>query len=114
MQANKNGNFYVIDRENGQPISATPYVFINWSKGMDASFRPIVDRTHADYDASPKYVIPSMWGGHNWPPMAYSPATGLVYIPAIETGMFYVDVRKNPGSHLRDVDGAMGDHVAFL
>ena len=22
--------------------------------------------------------------------------------------MFYVDVRKNPGSHLRDVDGAMG------
>jgi quinohemoprotein ethanol dehydrogenase len=108
MQANKNGYFYVVDRENGRPISATPFVSMNWSKGMDASFRPIVDRTHADYDASPKFVIPSMWGGHNWPPMAYSAATGLVYIPTIETGMFYADVRKNPGSHLKDVDGATG------
>ena len=108
MQANKNGYFYILDRENGRPISAAPFVSMNWSKGMDASFRPIVDRAHADYDPSPKFVIPSMWGGHNWPPMAYSPATGLVYIPTIETGMLYADVRKNPGSQLTWVDGATG------
>ena len=108
MQANKNGYFYVLDRETGRPISATPFVYMNWSQGMDASFRPIVDRSHADYNSSPKFVIPSMWGGHNWNPMAYSPLTGLVYIPTIETGMFYVDVRVNPGSHLDWVDGATG------
>ena len=108
MQANKNGYFYILDRGNGRPISAAPFVFLNWAHGMDASFRPIVDREKADYNVSPKFVIPSMWGGHNWPPMAYSPATSLVYIPTIETGMFYADVRKNPGSHLDWVDGATG------
>jgi quinohemoprotein ethanol dehydrogenase len=108
MQANKNGYFYVIDRATGEPLSAAPFVFVNWSSGMDRSFRPIVDRTEGDYNTSPKFVIPSMWGGHNWPPMAFSASTGLVYIPTIETGMFYVDVRKNPGSHLQDVDGATG------
>lgn len=108
MQANKNGYFYVLDRKTGKPLSATPFVYMNWSTGMDPAFRPIVARKEADYNSAPKFVIPSMWGGHNWNPMAYSPETGLVYIPTIETGMFYVDVRKNPGSKLQWVDGATG------
>ncbi len=108
MQANKNGYFYVIDRKTGEPISATPYAFMNWSTGMDRSFRPIVNREHADYNAAPKIVYPSAVGAHSWAPMSYSPSTGLVYIPTVDTANFLVDVRKNPGSRLPDADQGTG------
>ncbi|HEX4240221.1 MAG TPA: PQQ-dependent dehydrogenase, methanol/ethanol family [Steroidobacteraceae bacterium] len=108
MQANKNGYFYVLDRRTGQPISATPYAYMNWSTGMDGAFRPIVDRAHADYDAGPKIVYPSAVGAHSWTPMSYSPASGLVYIPTVDTANILVDVRKNPGSRLSDVDQGTG------
>jgi quinohemoprotein ethanol dehydrogenase len=32
-------------------------------------------------------IFPSQAGGHNWNPMAYSPVTGLAYIPARHQGM---------------------------
>jgi quinohemoprotein ethanol dehydrogenase len=34
-------------------------------------------------------VKPSPFGGHNWQPMSYNPATGLVYIPAQEVPYFF-------------------------
>jgi quinohemoprotein ethanol dehydrogenase len=107
MQANKNGYFYVLDRENGHPLSVRPFVYMNWSTGIDHNFRPIVSRD-GDYAASPKIVYPSGWGAHSWPPMSYSKTTGLVYIPTIETGNIYADVRTNPYSQLSDVDQAFG------
>ena len=105
MQANKNGYFYVLDRKTGEPLSAKPFSYMNWSSGMDASFRPIVDRA-AEYRTSPKIVYPSGYGAHSWPPMSYSESTGLVYIPTIETGNILADVRTNPGSQLRTIDQA--------
>ena len=41
MQANKNGFFYVLDREKGSLISATPFTEINWATGIDSNGRPI-------------------------------------------------------------------------
>lgn len=35
MQAPKNGFFYVIDRANGEFISAEPYVYTNWASEVD-------------------------------------------------------------------------------
>jgi glucose dehydrogenase len=40
MQAPKNGFFYVIDRTNGQLISAKNFVPMNWASGVDMSHRP--------------------------------------------------------------------------
>ena len=31
-----------------------------------------------------RHVLPSLWGGKDWPPAAYSPRTGFLYIPANE------------------------------
>jgi alcohol dehydrogenase (cytochrome c)/quinohemoprotein ethanol dehydrogenase len=84
MQAGKNGFFYVIDRATGELLSATAYVTMNWSSGVDPkSGRPIVN-PEARYDRSGKLwvAIPGGLGAHNWHPMSYSPQTGLVYIPA--------------------------------
>jgi quinohemoprotein ethanol dehydrogenase len=86
MQAPKNGFFYVLDRASGALISAEKYVFANWASHVDLqSGRPQLTGL-GDYSQTPRYVFPSAAGGHNWQPMAYSPNTGLVYIPARDVG----------------------------
>ncbi len=90
MQAPKNGYFWVIDRETGEFISAAPYVTVNWSKGIDATGRAIVDESLA-YRESPKLVYPGPSGGHNWHPMSFHPGTGLVYIPAFDIPMLFTN-----------------------
>ena len=84
MQANKNGFFYVLDRETGEFISGAPFVGgITWATGLDPKTgRPIEAPGTAGLNAV--IVSPSSEGAHNWNPMAFSPATGLVYLPVIE------------------------------
>ncbi len=79
MQAPKNGFFYVIDRASGELISARQYTTVNWASGVDMKTgRPVENPKARDF-ANPEPVYPFMGGGHNWPPMSYNPATGLVY-----------------------------------
>ena len=83
MQASKNGFFYVLDRQTGQFLSAKPFVDqVTWATGIDPqSGRPI--ESAAAYDRlNPVLVSPAPGGAHNWYPMAFNPATGLVYLPA--------------------------------
>jgi PQQ-dependent dehydrogenase (methanol/ethanol family) len=90
MQAPKNGFFYVIDRENGEFLSAQPFVEVTWATGIDARGRPI--ETDVDYREQAKFVKPSPLGAHGWEPMSFSPRTGLVYLPALDMGsLFKVD-----------------------
>jgi quinohemoprotein ethanol dehydrogenase len=84
MQAPKNGFFYVLDRETGELISAEAYAKISWATGVDpATGRPIESPT-AYRGTEPVVVAPGPQGAHNWHPMAYSPLTGLVYLPIRE------------------------------
>jgi quinohemoprotein ethanol dehydrogenase len=88
MQAPKNGFFYVLDRATGELLSAEKYVQVTWAEKVDlATGRPI--ETAGVYDKAPKLVFPGPSGGHNWHPMAFSPRTGLVYIPAREMAFNY-------------------------
>ena len=41
MWANRNGFFYVLDRETGRFLSGTPFVKVNWASGFDEKGRPI-------------------------------------------------------------------------
>lgn len=84
MQAPKNGFFYVVDRATGELLSAEPYVEVNWASHVDLETGRPVQIPAGNYDEEPKQVSPSWWGGHNWHPMAFSPVSGLVYIPTIE------------------------------
>jgi quinohemoprotein ethanol dehydrogenase len=92
MQAPKNGYFYVLDAATGELISAKPIVPLNWSTGIDMKTgRPIMNPA-ARYDVTGKgfIAIPHFGGAHSWPPMAYSPLTGLVYIPTMEISYPFV------------------------
>jgi alcohol dehydrogenase (cytochrome c) len=82
LHADRNGYFYALDRSNGHFLFAKPFVRVTWNKGFQDG-RPM-----ADPKATPTLkgatVCPGAAGGKEWNPMAYSPLTRLVYIPAIE------------------------------
>ncbi|NIA70934.1 PQQ-dependent dehydrogenase, methanol/ethanol family [Pelagibius litoralis] len=81
LHAPKNGFFYVIDRTNGEFLSAEPFVEVTWAEGYDANGRPI-EAPGARAKDKAWETIPSAFGAHNWHPMSFNPQTGLVYIPA--------------------------------
>ncbi len=95
IQAPKNGFFYVLDRATGKLISAAPYAVMNWAKGIDMKTGRPVENPEARYRKNAAVVVPSQFGGHNWQPMAFSPETGLVYIPAIDSGAIFI-ASENP------------------
>ncbi len=91
MQAPKNGFFYVVDRTSGKLISAKNFVPMSWATGVDmATGRPI-ENPDARYPGKNFVMYPSALGAHSWHPMAYSPKTGLVYLPAHIFAMVYGD-----------------------
>jgi hypothetical protein len=79
MQANKNGYFYVIDRVNGEFISAGEMSQISWSRGIDSKGRPMINPEA--YYSSEKGVTVYPVQMHNASQGSFNPNTGLVYIP---------------------------------
>jgi quinohemoprotein ethanol dehydrogenase len=89
MQASKTGFFYVLDRETGEFISAKPFVNnITWASGIDPKTGRPIESATAYAGLGPVLVSPDAGGAHNWYPMAFHPATGLVYVPAREGTTF--------------------------
>jgi PQQ-dependent dehydrogenase (methanol/ethanol family) len=89
MKADRNGFFYVINRETGKLISAEPFVPTNWAKGVDKQTgMPIEDPTkRPQLGKWARNVCPNLIGGKNWEPMSFSKQTGLVYIPTFNMCM---------------------------
>ena len=122
MKADRDGFFFVVNRDTGKLISAKPFVPVNWAKGYDEETgRPVEDpakRPRLDYKATD--ICPSWMGGKNWQPMSFNPGTGLIYVTTnnmcqdmkgaevnYRRGAFYLgnDFSVNPGH---------GDHLGQL
>jgi alcohol dehydrogenase (cytochrome c) len=96
-KADRNGFFYVLDANTGKFENGFPFVKkITWAKGLDKDGRPIYDPANRPGDPTKGadgkkgemvFSAPSFLGGKNQMPMAYSPDTGLFYVPANEWGM---------------------------
>jgi alcohol dehydrogenase (cytochrome c) len=96
-KADRNGFFYVLDANSGKFERGFPFVKkITWAKGLDSNGRPIFDPANRPGDPAKSadgkkgesvFSAPSFLGGKNQMPMAYSPDTGLFYVPANEWGM---------------------------
>jgi mono/diheme cytochrome c family protein len=88
MQANKNGFFFVLDRATGEFLTGAPFVTgITWATGLDQKTGHPVEVPGVK-DLKPVMVSPGPDGAHNWNPMAFSPATGLVYLPTKSGSQF--------------------------
>jgi quinohemoprotein ethanol dehydrogenase len=91
--APKNGFFFTIDRVSGKMLSANPFIDgITWASGYDVKTGRPIEKSEARYEKTGKLYManPSALGAHNWHPMSYNPATGLVYIPALYIGGAYL------------------------
>jgi alcohol dehydrogenase (cytochrome c) len=84
MKADRNGFFYVVNRDTGKIVSAEKYVPTNWASKIDiATGKPVEDPSKRPGPGRPvKNVCPNLIGGKNWQPMSFNPQTGLVYIPS--------------------------------
>ncbi|MGH1367998.1 MAG: PQQ-dependent methanol/ethanol family dehydrogenase [Maritimibacter sp.] len=95
--ADRNGYFYVLNREDGKFVSATPFVKdITWAEGIDENGRPIFNEDMRPGNPAGAadgakgdvvFAAPSFLGGKNWMPMAFSQNTGNFYVPSNEWGM---------------------------
>ena len=97
MQAPTNGFFYVIDRETGKLISAEKLGKVTWADRIDIATGRPVERANIRYENGPVDIWPWTGGAHNWQAMAFSPQTGLVYVPYMELGFTFTPA---PGSFL--------------
>jgi quinohemoprotein ethanol dehydrogenase len=107
MQAPKNGFFYVLDRTNGEFISAEAYVPVNWASHIDPETGRPVEDPDAHYANEPRLIFPAPYGGHNWHPMAYNADTGYVYIPALDIPFSFAQdnaFQYNPGEWNTGID----------
>ena len=110
MQAPKNGFFYILDRATGELLSAEKFAKVNWAKSVDLKTGRPVENPEARYYRTGRTFVqwPSSGGAHNWQPMAFSPVTGLVYLPVMEMAIPFA-AAENPGDPVPGVynTGAM-------
>ncbi len=91
LQAPKNGFFYIINRANGELLSAEKFGKATWAERIDLKTGRPVEVKGARYEDGEEVVWPGPWGAHNWHAMSYNPDTGLVYIPAFDMPGAYKD-----------------------
>ena len=98
-KADRNGFFYINDAASGKLLNAFPFVKkVTWATGIDLKTgRPNFDPANRPGDPTAAggdgtkgksvFAAPGFLGGKNQMPMAYSPKTGLFYVPTNEWGM---------------------------
>ncbi|HMQ58529.1 MAG TPA: PQQ-binding-like beta-propeller repeat protein, partial [Rhizobiaceae bacterium] len=92
MQANRNGFLYVIDRESGKLVAANKFVDrVDWADSIDlASGKPNQTELAAKTRSGEQVEFwPSAFGGKNWSPMAYDPASNTAFANTLNIGMNY-------------------------
>ena len=91
LSAQRNGYVYLWDRTTGQVLSATPFVRITSSKGVDLKTGRIIENEEKKpmTGKTIRDVSPASPGAKDWQPCAWSPRTNLLYIPHQSLAMDY-------------------------
>lgn len=97
MHADRNGHLYVLDRATGEVISATPFVRVTGSKGVDLASGRLAfnEEKKPQLGKVIRDIAPAAPGGKDWQPSAYSPRTGLMYLPHQTLSMDFEIVQPN-------------------
>jgi PQQ-dependent dehydrogenase (methanol/ethanol family) len=97
VRPERNGYVYVIDRTTGEVLSATPFGHVNTSRGVDlkTGLLQYVEEKHPRFGAVVRDICPASAGLKDWQPSAFSPKTGLLYIPHQNLCMDTEEVEAN-------------------
>jgi alcohol dehydrogenase (cytochrome c) len=110
LHPNRNGFYYVLDRETGEFLLAKPFVKQTWAKGMDRKGRPIQLPGTEPTEAGNVTIWPGIDGGNNWMSPSYSPLTNLLYVMAREERRLY---SKFPGVEYHAGEGYGGGTFGY-
>ena len=93
----RNGRVYVMDRERGEVLSAETFVYANTTLRVDLKTgRPVEnEQKKTGFGKTVRDICPAAPGGKDWQPSAYSPRTGLIYIPHQNLCMEWAGVKAN-------------------
>jgi PQQ-dependent dehydrogenase (methanol/ethanol family) len=83
VRPERNGYVYVMDRGTGEVLSADPFGYITTSKGVDLKtgrLIPVAEKAPG-FGRVVRDICPPAPGMKDWEPSAWSPQTGLLYIP---------------------------------
>ncbi len=106
VQANRNGFFYVLDREDGELLLAKPFIDkLTWASGIGEDGRPILIPGKRPTPEG-NIVCPGLQGAANWPAVSYNPDTGLFYVMAAEFCLSSRNATKN-GRRVRPTTAAL-------
>jgi PQQ-dependent dehydrogenase (methanol/ethanol family) len=123
IRPERNGYVYVMDRTNGQVLSANPFVHVTTSSGVDLQTGLLQVNPEKSMDQMGKVVrdiCPASPGAKDWQPSAFSPITGLLYLPhnnlcqdaeSVETG--YIAGTPYVGMNVKMYAGPGGNRGVF-
>lgn len=78
----RNAHMYLIDRATGEVLSAEPFAYENTIESVDLKTgRPKLTPSKKTGYKTVEDICPAAPGGKDWQPSAFSPKTGLIYIP---------------------------------
>lgn len=122
VRPERNGYLYVLDRATGEVLSATPYGPVNSSKGVDLKSGRLIENPDKKTGTGKvvRNICPTASGAKDWQPSAFSPKTGLIYIPHNNLCMDEEGVEVNyiagtpyVGMNVRMIPGPGGNRGAF-
>lgn len=122
VRPERNGYVYLLDRTTGEVLSAVPFGPVNSSTGVDLKTGRLI--VNPDKKTGTGKVIrdicPTASGLKDWQPSAFSPKTGLLYIPHNNLCMDEEGVEVNyiagtpyVGMNVRMIPGPGGNRGAF-
>lgn len=78
----RNGRMYIMDRATGEVLSAETFAYTNTSNGVDLKNGKLkFNEEKAGGYRTVRDACPAPPGGKDWQPSAFSPKTGLIYLP---------------------------------
>jgi alcohol dehydrogenase (cytochrome c) len=88
MFANRNGFYYTLDRTNGKPLVARPFVKTTWATEIGADGRPVLLPGNMPSEKG-SVTCPDLVGGTNFWPPSYDPSTRTFFVNAREVCMTF-------------------------
>jgi alcohol dehydrogenase (cytochrome c) len=120
LTAARNGYYFTLDRVTGERLVSSKYgLLTNWANRFSANGEPMRDPSK-DPTVPGSLVSPNSSGTVNWEPPAFSPSTGLLYVPENNTySIFYltdIDPRGSMGLGGREEAhiGSGGDYLTAI
>ncbi len=121
----RNGYLWLLERHPNAIsfVDAVPYVYQDVFTSIDPETgRPTYDESKKPRTGEVTPFCPSLWGGKDWPPAAYNPGTGLVYIPVNDNHcgtIEGVEPTYRPGSSFTGASSTMtlrpgADHIGEI